>query len=261
MRTTPGRDADQIVQYWHSPDIPQYIAPLLDSFGRLNPWARHLVFDESAATQFIAHHFSDREVGAFRSCAVPAMQADYFRYCALLATGGVYADADMLCVGDLRALLGEGPEDGSIFRRPNTMIMNGFFAFRAPQSAFLRLVLDVATANIEQRVAEDVWLATGPGIFTYLSMLHQAGSFAAFEATLKDDDYEAVPRFGKLMCKTAGSFDRIAASWACVRIREEAELRPYAVDPDVPMPYKETEVHWTRVSGSIFRGMPPDRST
>ncbi|HSN78450.1 MAG TPA: DNA topoisomerase, partial [Anaerolineae bacterium] len=35
-------------------------------------------------------------------CAIPAMQADYFRYCAALADGGVWADVDLRCQRALR---------------------------------------------------------------------------------------------------------------------------------------------------------------
>src|SRR5262245_58559666 len=128
----------QIFQYWHSTDVPSYLSPLLDSFRKTNPSASYRLFDEAAADQFIATHYSAREVKAFRTCAVPAMQSDYFRYCAVLASGGAYSDADMLCVANLESLLAYEFKEGALFLRPDNVIMNAFFLFRSPGSLFLR---------------------------------------------------------------------------------------------------------------------------
>src|SRR5690348_1645791 len=86
-----------IIQYWHSEQVPEQIAELTATFRDLNPALPHLVFSEAKAEEFIAEHFEAREVAAFRSCAVPAMQADYFRYCAALALGGIYSDVSFYC--------------------------------------------------------------------------------------------------------------------------------------------------------------------
>ena len=63
--------------------------------------------------------------------AVPEMQADDFRYGAVLAEGGFYADADARCLGPLAPLLEPGHR-GVLFRRDNGNVVNGCFGFRAP---------------------------------------------------------------------------------------------------------------------------------
>lgn len=93
-----------LVQYWHSPEIPKPIARLIDSFARRNPDLDHLVFDERSAEALIGEHFGSRQLNAFRSCAVPAMQSDYFRCCAALKLGGVYCDAYCQCIANMRPL-------------------------------------------------------------------------------------------------------------------------------------------------------------
>jgi len=242
-----------IYQYWHSKDIPNYISPLLYSFRYVNPSSQYMLFDQVAADRFITAHFSMRQVKAFRACAVPAMQADYFRYCAILASGGAYADADMLCIAELQPLLSERIRAGAIFRRPNQNIMNAFFLFRSPASLFLRLVLEIATANIENRLTEDVWLTTGPGLFTFLDLLHRAGSFEAFEEQEKYNEDKAVPAFANLMCRTIGDFEKVRQAFGQVEILSEAELDRYTILPSMHFPYKDTDVHWTKVKGSIFK--------
>lgn len=130
--------------------------------------------------------------------------------------------------------------------------MNAFFLFRRPHSPFLRLVLEVATANIENRVAEDVWLATGPGIFTYLDQLLRRGSYSAFEQLMRSENYEPTLRYGELMWRTVGSLDRLRSVFKDVLILHEAQMEGRVVMPKMSFPYKKTSAHWTRVEGSIF---------
>ncbi len=250
----PTRPLD-VVQYWHEPAIPPDVVELLDSVRRFTRGSYQL-FDREAADLFIGKHFSAREQNAFRSCAVPAMQADYFRYCALLVRGGAWVDADMLCVEDPSPLLCESFTEGLLFRRENRMVMNNFFLFRNAGSDFLRLIVDLATANIEQRVAQDVWLVTGPGLFTYLDLLNTAGSFETFLDQQKDEDND-IPKFAALMCRTAGSFSNVRDRFTRISISTEARLTPYVRSSPKPLAYKTTNVHWTRVQGSIYRDPPP----
>lgn len=139
-----------IIQFWDTNSIPPYISTLIESFKEQNVWANHTLFDKGSARRFIAANFSNREARAFRSCAVAAMQADYFRYCGVFSLGGIYADADTLCVGNIGNFFNEKFNDGALFRMPNGNIMNAFFLFRSTESPFLKIALEICTANIEQ---------------------------------------------------------------------------------------------------------------
>ena len=77
-----------LFQYWDTEDVPNYIADWFASFRKHNPGLDHRIFDQNSAETFIASNFTQREVAAFRACAVPSMQSDYFRYCAVLNFGG-----------------------------------------------------------------------------------------------------------------------------------------------------------------------------
>jgi mannosyltransferase OCH1-like enzyme len=183
-----------IIQYWHSEDLSPEIAHLTATFRDCNPAVRHVVFCESEAEEFIAEHLTEPEVAAFRSCAVLAMEADYFRYYAVLMLGGVYSDADFRCLCPLQALI-ETTEGGLLFRQaPSGYLINAFFLFKAPGHPLLRLALDVATANIERCAAPRVNLVTSPWVFSGLSALHRLGPFDAFrQAAL---DLELMPLAG-----------------------------------------------------------------
>jgi mannosyltransferase OCH1-like enzyme len=128
---------------------------------------RQMIFSEATAKALIEARFGAREVAAFEACAVPAMQADYFRYCAMHALGGFYCDADCDCIGSLLPLL---DADGILVESMGMpgALNNNLFAFRDPGHLFPRLAMDIATAAIENRLSESVAAVTGPFIFNLL---------------------------------------------------------------------------------------------
>ena len=258
-----------ITQYWNTEEIPDYIGALLQTFRECNPDLRHSVYSESGAEAFIDERFGPREVAAFRACAVPSMQSDYFRYCSVLALGGVYADADFLCVGPLRSLIqgctgGEiflGPHDFRLNDREANRVWSGLFVFREPGHPFLRLALEIATANIEaripermwgvgERVVESIWLTVGPGIFTLMRLMRNWGSFDAFREGLAGSPAEP---FAELYCDVVGDYDRIHDVFDGVRVSSFKRMSRWVEHPDRALPYKATDVHWHNVKTQIFR--------
>jgi Glycosyltransferase sugar-binding region containing DXD motif len=256
-----------IVQYWHGEDVPGEIGQLLVSFREQNPEMRHLVFSEASAERFIDDRFGSRELAAFRACAVPAMQADYLRYCAVLHYGGVYADADLRCVAPLSSLL-DAAETGILFgweklppRWQNTSfewrervgpyraVLNSLFAFASPGHPLLELAVEIATANVENRVAEDVGLTTGPAIFTCLYLLRELGSFGAYVDYVEGGVLESS---APLLCETIGDYHRVPRAFSGVLIPPMAESQAWAFTPRPPPSYKATS-HWADVTSSIFR--------
>lgn len=89
-----------IVQYWH--DLRQLPNDVRDCIASWTKWDasgyRHCLFDEHSAKAFIADSLGVRYQRAFERCYHPAMQADYFRLCYLLVKGGMYVDADDVCL-------------------------------------------------------------------------------------------------------------------------------------------------------------------
>lgn len=263
-----GEPARPIIQYWHE-EPPAYIAELLASFRDRNPEMPHLVFDESAAADFIGERLGQRELGAFRACAVPAMQADYFRCCAILALGGVYADADYRCISPLRSMV-DSCDGGEIFLSPTThrvngremrRVWNGFFAFRESGHPFLRLALEIATANMEARiperiwptghnVREAIWLTVGPGVPTLMRFMQERGSFDAFIEAIAGSPAEP---FGSLYCEVVGDYTRLVEAFEGIRVSPNRRMFEWIADPDFDLPYKETDTHWHNVTTAIFR--------
>lgn len=266
---TPRR-APSISQYWNAELVPDYVADLFATFRDRNPDLDHRIFSETAVERFIAEQFGARELAAFQACAVPSMQSDYFRYCAVHALGGVYADADYRCLVPLRPLI-ESCEGGEVFLGPAAYtledgrqarrVWSGFFAFREPAHPFLRLALEIATANMEARIAERVWpvghnvreaiwLTVGPGVFTLMLLMREWGSFDAFIGGLAGSAGEP---FGELYCEVIGSFDRIVAACEGVRVSPHTKMTQWVGEPLSALAYKETDMHWHNVKAAIFR--------
>jgi hypothetical protein len=253
-----------IIQYWDSDPPPEPIADLLLTFREHNPAFTHIVFSESAAETFIAEHFGPREVEAFGACLLPAMQADYLRYCAVYALGGIYADADYQCLRALEPLVG-GCDGGDIFfnhtRRILQQVLNGFFVFPSPRHPFLGLALEVASANIDARIAERVWpvghrvrqavgLTTGPGIFAFMYFLRELGSFDAF---IKMASGTNVEPFARNVCEVVDVYDRIPEVFEGVRISPYEAMMEWVGHPHQPLAYKRTEAFWMNATMPIFR--------
>lgn len=260
---------EPIIQYWDTDPPPDSIAALLATFREQNPGFDHRVFSHSDAEELIRAHFTEREAAAFRACAVPAMQADYFRYCAVLAHGGIYSDADFRCAAPLRPLI-EQQATGEMFCRPETHVLdgeplqrvnNGFFVFREPGHPLLRLAVEIATANIEERICErewgagervreSIWMTTGPGIFTLLHFLNVLGSFDRLVTVTTGTPSEP---FTGLYCEVIGDYDRVAAAFEGVRVSPFEELWKWVAWPDEPLAYRGTDNDWKVTTTPIFR--------
>lgn len=101
----------RIVQFWH------HLAQLpTDVEECIQTWAvwkaagfEHRLFDERTSAAFIGDYLGARHRSAFKRCYHPAMQADYFRLCYVLTEGGIYVDADDVCVStNIEPLLQDG---------------------------------------------------------------------------------------------------------------------------------------------------------
>jgi mannosyltransferase OCH1-like enzyme len=97
-------ESPNIVRFWHDPNgPPPDVAECLDSWRQAASaaGAELLLFDDDRARSFIAEHYGKTTSRAYDTCPHPAMRADLFRLCWLVACGGVYVDADDALVGQL----------------------------------------------------------------------------------------------------------------------------------------------------------------
>lgn len=256
-----------LVQYWHQENIPADVGEMLALAREHNPELRHLVFSEEKAADFIGTHCTSREAEAFAACAVPAMQADYFRYCAIHALGGVYCDADSRCVGSFAPLL-HGV--GTLFEGSAPgFITNHLFAFRDPGHPLLKLTIDIATAGIESRFSESIVLVTGPRVFWMLAAILRTGSFDAFtervnaffDANPRVEDFDQVQLINRerlhlyleSIRSVVGDHSRVVAAFDGVVLLPNAEIASFVGGGGSNLAYKRTEDHFPNWPGSIYR--------
>lgn len=89
--------------------LPEDVRECISSWTRWTTCGfTHRLVDAAGASQFISRSLGPDHVRAFTLCYHPAMQADYFRLCYLLVEGGLYVDADDVCIATDIARLFEG---------------------------------------------------------------------------------------------------------------------------------------------------------
>ncbi len=154
-----------LFQFWDTSSPPEEVSVLMQSWEN-DPDFAYRRFDEPAAESFIAQALDNRAVAAYRTCAIPAMKADFFRYCALWAEGGVWVDADTRNSGKLPAFI-EGCDLGMLMNR-QCRIANDFMFVRAPRAPLFERVIEQAIENVENRISNNVWKVTGPGIMSHM---------------------------------------------------------------------------------------------
>lgn len=157
------RKSMKLIQYWNTEAAPTEVESLMETW-RADPNFEYVRFTSESAKSFIEQQFTSRELEAFTKCKVPAMQADYLRYCALLVFGGIYVDADTENGGNLPKLIESSKRGLLMDRRGN--LANDFIFVRNKNDPLVKEAIKRATANIEQEVSNNVWLVTGPGIMT-----------------------------------------------------------------------------------------------
>jgi hypothetical protein len=152
-----------IFQYWHKDDRPEEVDALMKGWER-DPAFSYQAFTRATAETMIREHFDERTLCAFQACKVPAMQADFFRLCALYTFAGIYIDADIQNLGTNDLLL-RREDRGFLFHRRGCLA-NDLMVVHNRHDRAIAYALDRATENIEKRLDANVWTVTGPGILT-----------------------------------------------------------------------------------------------
>lgn len=246
-----------LIQYWNDERVPDDVEALFAQMRGHNPDLRQMIFSERTARAFIEEHLGAREVAAFEACAVPAMQADYFRYCAMHVLGGFYCDADCYCAGAISPLL---EADGFLIESmamPETL-NNNLFAFREPGHLFPKLAMDISTAAIENRISEKVSAVTGPFVF---NLLWRAFKFGSLEGWLRKVEgsaglsgkRERVERQVEAIRLAVGDDLRLTTAFDGVRVVAWADILDVITPGSNDLSYKKTSAHFIRWEGSIYR--------
>jgi mannosyltransferase OCH1-like enzyme len=168
----------QIVQYWRDKEPPPDVVALMESWGRRNPDCEHLVFDKSAATQFLQAHAPAGALEAFLRAADAPQEADIFRLAYLASEGGFFVDADDKCLVSLDEYVPGSATFIGYQESLGNLAMN-FVGATRHHPVVLR-GLSHAVEAINRGDHDVVWLSTGPGLLTRV-FAQAAGDLAGEE--------------------------------------------------------------------------------
>ena len=186
----PSPKAVQLMQFWDRETPPLDVQGVMASWDRLHPGLAHHVFSQANARAFLETHYGSELVAAFDVCHHPAMKADLFRIAFLLESGGLYIDADELCLQPMPDILAAAVSSEATAVRSGDVpgyLHNLFLGARAG-SRPMRRALDEMIPNLLRAGAEGrkarIWETTGPGVVTRAVAAHM---LAADDAGLPAD--------------------------------------------------------------------------
>jgi len=154
-----------IYQTFATHSVPRGMYEAVDSWRALNPEYEHYFFDDAQCVDFIDYYFDADVLDAFLTLIPGAFKADLWRCCVLYEHGGVYVDADTICLEPLDDFL--DPEDEFVVARDDPMstsyLYNAFIAC-VPKHPFLAKQIDAIVANVKARRTPFYLDISGPGL-------------------------------------------------------------------------------------------------
>ena len=246
----------RLFQYWDAAEPSDEVLAWTQTFRALNPDMKHRLFSRDEAAWFIGKHLGHREQRAFEACAVPSMQSDFFRLCALLHHGGVYADADIVCCKPLSGLVG-GVAHGLVGCWEHE-IVHDFLFVRAAGDPFLAACLRLCILNIEARDIPNVYTAAGPAVLTAIQALVRPELadelLARFDNLLQEGWlFPAILERARREIPLTDALVRSFDAWTLVQKRV---IKPWFGRTDAS--YKQTGRHWTNWQGPIYLPLATD---
>lgn len=227
------REAPRIHQYWEAPEVPEEIEGQMAGFERhSSQLLRTVRFGIGVEYLIKDEGYGARALRAFNACWAPAMRADFCGYFSVHAQGGMNVAARLRCIADVETLLDSAP-DGILFGwrelpptlrpllewreqvAPYRAIASALYVFPEPRHPLLELAIELAAAYVDEQVAEEPALLTGPGVFTSLYLLRELGSMDAYREYVRGGPLEAA---APVFAATVGSPQRVKRAFASVRI-------------------------------------------
>lgn len=141
-----------------------------NTYDAINSWKvcnyeyEHYYFDNDKRINFIDKYFDKSVLNVYLSLIAGAFKADLWRCCVLYINGGVYIDADMVCLVPLREYI--LPNYEFFIARDDPMsksyLLNGFIA-STPKHPFLKKQIDEIVYNVENKLKPFYLDICGPG--------------------------------------------------------------------------------------------------
>lgn len=156
-----------IYQTWETKFVSSKMAQAIQSFKDMNTDYNHILYTNDMRKEFIYKNYEKDVYNAYNMLLPGAFKADLWRYCLLNKVGGIYCDADAICLVSLKKLIEQIPE-GTTFvagRDLNGINISNGFMYTKPNNLILQECIKTATSKIlnKEYCEHDVDL-TGPGL-------------------------------------------------------------------------------------------------
>lgn len=138
-----------IHQTFSTSNVPCGMYKAVNSWKTLNSDYEYYFYTDEDCIAFIKKYFDKKVLYAYLNLIPGAFKADLFRCCVLYEKGGVYVDADMICLNSLRDLI--EPLDSFVISRDDPMaksfLYNAFIASE-PKHPFLKQQIEAIVDNV-----------------------------------------------------------------------------------------------------------------
>lgn len=164
----------QIIQFWDTPDkVPARIRQAMQSWAHHPEYVRR-VFDDADARAFLRKSLPAEVSEAYDCAAHPALKCDLFRYAVLSVLGGIYVDADDICLRFPQEIISRSP-GLTLVRKFNGLVSNSFIVC-TPGHPVLRAATLQTTDNILRRISNNIAEVSGPHVTDRLARACSPGT-------------------------------------------------------------------------------------
>lgn len=158
-----------IYQTWKTVDLPPNVITVRERMIAKNPEYTFHLYDDDAIDTFIRVNFNGRIYSAFSTLKLGAAKADFWRYCVLYKTGGIYLDIDSEILLSLNNLIDFENDTCIIIREGNPGVFNNWIMIFEKEHPILERVIELCCRNIEicsKTEYTNVCYLTGPRPYT-----------------------------------------------------------------------------------------------
>jgi mannosyltransferase OCH1-like enzyme len=154
----------KIFQFWDQAIPPDEISTAMSSWTMFCDGYKYEAFDNERARAYLKQNFDNQTLRAFDHSKSAASKSDLLRFALLYNEGGVYADADDLCLSDISSWLA-GDTAFVAAQEGSGALMTAFLAAR-PQHPFIAYTLEKILTNMLINPQYNIWYNSGPGMLT-----------------------------------------------------------------------------------------------
>jgi hypothetical protein len=140
----------------------------IDSWRKHSKEFEYYLYTDEVCDKFMQENFEGEIYDAYKKLPLPVMKADLWRYCIIYKYGGIYADADTICLTNPNNFLKNAQIVCAAETEWNFLCQWTFAA--PPGSPVLKSVIDLSVERIHKTTRfiekELVHFLTGPRVFT-----------------------------------------------------------------------------------------------